>query len=195
VSAAGGSGGRPVPVPGAVGGIYLVFGIVGVLSIARSLPFAFAVGVSRRAYYAGTVLLAVSLAVIYGLLLALLAVLEQASGGWGIGLEFFRVDYILAGPWYVVWLTSSVLLALMFAYGMCCALVYRRWNLFGLIGFLAAQVLGGAVFLIAAGRADAWTAIGGFFTSLTVTGLTGLLAALTALLLAGGYAAMRRITV
>jgi len=50
-------------------------------------------------------------------------------------------------------------------------------------------------FLIAADRAAAWPAIGRFFTTLSTAGLTGLLAALTAVLLAGGYATMRRVTV
>ena len=195
ISAAGGGGGRPVPIPGAVAGIYIVFAVVGVLSMTRSLPFAFALGVSRRSYYAGTVLLAVGLSVVYGLALAALAVAERATGGWGLGLEFFRIDYILSGSWYVIWLTSSVLLALMFTYGMWCGLIYRRWNLPGLLAFLAAQAVAGLIFLIAAGRADAWTAIGSFFTNLTAAGLTGLLAALAALLLAGGYATMRHVTV
>ncbi len=195
ISAAGGGGGRPVPIPGAVAGIYIVFGVVGVLSMTRSLAFAFALGVSRRSYYAGTVLLAVSLAVLYGLALAVLAVLERVTGGWGLGLQFFRIDYILAGPWYLIWLTSSVLLALIFAYGMWCGLIYRRWNLLGLVAFLAAQAVIGLIFLIVAGRADAWTAIGSFFTNVTAAGLTGLLAALAVVLLASGYATMRRVTV
>jgi hypothetical protein len=36
------------------------------------------------------------------------------------------VPYILAGPWYLTWLTSSVLLILMFIYGMWFGIVYRR---------------------------------------------------------------------
>lgn len=41
----------------------------------------------------------------------------------------------------------------------------------------------------------AWSAVGQFFTTLSAAGLTGLLAALAAALLAGGYATMRRVTV
>jgi len=88
------------------------------LSIGRSLPFAFALGVGRCSYYAGTVLLAVSLAAVYGLVLVVLQVIERATDGWGVGLHFFRVAYIRAGPWYLTWLTSFILLALMFVYGM-----------------------------------------------------------------------------
>jgi len=45
------------------------------------------------------------------------------------------------------------------------------------------------------GGADAWHTVGHFFTTLTIEGLTGLLAALTVVLMAGGYATVRRLTV
>ena len=140
--------------------IYVFFFVVGVLSILRSLPFALALGVSRRSYYAGTALLAVSLAAVYGLALAVLQVIEQATGGWGVGLHFFRVAYILPGPWYLTWLTSFVLLALMFVCGMWFGLIYRRWNLLGLCGFLAALVTVGVAGVVPSPHAHAWPAIG-----------------------------------
>ena len=193
-ASAGGGGSVQVPT-GALAAIYLFFLIAGALSIFRSLPFAFALGVSRRSYYAGTALLAVSLAAVYGLALAVLQVIEQAASGWGVGLHFFRVAYIMPGPWYLTWLTSFVLLTLMFIYGMWFGLVYRRWNLLGLLAFAAAQVTIGVAGAVAAIQAHAWPAIGRFFTTLTAAGLTGLLAALTVMLLASGYATMRRVTV
>jgi hypothetical protein len=193
-ASAGGGGSVQVPT-GALAAIYLFFLIAGALSIFRSLPFAFALGVSRRSYYSGTALLAVSLAAVYGLALAVLQVIEQATSGWGVGLHFFRVAYILPGPWYLTWLTSFVLLTLMFIYGMWFGLVYRRWNLLGLLAFAAAQVTIGVAGAAAATQAHAWPAIGRFFTTLTAAGLTGLLAALTVMLLASGYATMRRVTV
>jgi hypothetical protein len=194
--AAGAGGGGSTQVPtGALAAIYVFFLVLGALSIMRSLPFAFALGVSRRSYYAGTALLAVSLAAVYGLALAALQVIEQASGGWGAGLHFFRVAYILPGPWYLTWLTSFVGLALMFVYGMWYGLVYRRWNLLGLLAFSAAQVIAALGLVIISTAAHAWPAIGRFFTTLSAAGLTGLLAALTVMLLAGGYATMRRVTV
>ncbi|GEM_PF-2251711 len=44
-------------------------------------------------------------------------------------------------------------------------------------------------------HAHAWPAIGRFLTTLSAAGLTGLLAALAVVLLAGGYTTMRRVTV
>jgi hypothetical protein len=178
-----------------IAAIYVFFIVVGALSIFRSLPFAFALGVGRRSYFAGTALLAVSLAAVYGLALAVLAVIEQATGGWGVSLHFFRVPYILPGPWYLTWLTSFVGLVLMFVYGMWFGLVYRRWNMLGLLAFTTAQATVVAAGALTANGAHAWPAIGRFFTTLSATGLTGLLAALAVVLLAGGYTTMRRVTV
>jgi hypothetical protein len=112
-----------------------------------------------------------------------------------VGLHFFRVAYILPGPWYLTWLTSFVLLTLMFIYGMWFGLVYRRWNLIGLFAFIAALAIVLVTGVVITSRAHAWPAIGHFFTTLSAAGLTGLLAALTVALLAGGYATMRRVTV
>jgi hypothetical protein len=189
-------GARPGQVTtGAVAAIYLFFACAGALCIIRSLPFAFALGVGRRSYYAGTALLAAGLAAVYGLVLAVLQVIEQASGGWGEGLRFFREPYLLPGPWYLTWLTSFVLLTLMFVYGMWIGLVYRRWNLVGPLLFFAAQVAVGLAVVLITSRAHAWPALGRFFSTLGAAGVTGLLAALTVALLAGGYATMRRVTV
>ena len=180
---------------GALATIYIIFAALGGQSISRRLQFAFALGVNRRSYYAGTALLAVSLAVVDGLALTVLQLIERATDGWGIGLHFFRVPYILPGPWYLTWLTSFVGLALMFVYGMWYGLIYQRWNLFGLLIFIAAQVTAAtAVVLIATGAHD-WAGVGRFFTTLTVAGLTGVLAVLAAALLASGYATIRRVTV
>jgi hypothetical protein len=179
----------------ALSAIFLFFAVLGGLSIFQSLPFALALGVSRRSYYAGTALLTVVLAAVYGLALAVLQAIEQATGGWGVDLHFFRVAYILPGPWYLTWLTSFTGLALMFAYGMWFGLVYRRWNLIGLLGFGAAQIVVVVAGVIAASRADAWPSIGHFFTTLSAAGVTGLLVALAVALLAGGYATIRHVTV
>jgi hypothetical protein len=188
-------GGHLTQIPtGALAAIYGFFLVAGTL-IFRSLPFAFALGVSRRSYYAGTALLVISLAAVYGLGLAALQAIEQATDGWGVGLHFFRVAYILPGPWYLTWLTSFVGLALVFIYGMCFALVYRRWHLLGLFAFGTLQVVAALVLVIISFNVHAWPSIGHFFTTIGAAGLTGLLAALTALLLTAGYATMRRITV
>lgn len=112
-----------------------------------------------------------------------------------MGLHFFRVAYILSGPWYLTWLTSFIGLTLMFGYGMLFGLLYRRWGLLATLAFAAAQVTAALIGVIIVSSSHAWASVGHFFTALSAAGLTGLLAALAAVLLAGGYATMRRVTV
>ena len=180
---------------GGVASIYILFFAIGTSIVGRSLPFALTLGVSRRSYYAGSAALGVALAVADGLALAALQAIERSTDGWGAQMHFFQVPYVLAGPWYLTWLTSSVALALLFVYGMWLGIVYRRWNLPGVVAFTVSQVavVLAAVLLVA--WADAWSGVGHFFTALTAAGLTGLLAVLAALLLAGGHATIRRVTV
>jgi hypothetical protein len=175
--------------------IYVVFLVLGLLAVLRSLPFGMALSVSRRSYYAGTAALAVALAAVYGLGLAVLQAIERATGGWAMGLHFFRIPYILDGPWYLTWLTSFVGLGLMFICGMWWGLVYRRWNLAGLLAFGAAQIIVVSGGVIIASQVHGWPAIGRFLITLSATGLTGLLAALAAVLLAGALTTIRRVTV
>ena len=180
---------------GAVAIIYIFFFVMGVFSIGQSLPFGLALGLSRRSYYTGTALFAVTLAAAVGLALTVLQAIERATGGWGVAMHFFRVPYILDGPWYLTWLTSFVALALLFVYGMWFGIVYRRWNLAGTVAFIAAQVTVLLAVALLITWIHAWPGTGRFFTALSAAGLTGLLAALAAALLAGGYATIRRATI
>ena len=175
--------------------IHAVFFIVGVSTVARSLPFALALGLSRRSYYLGTVLLALALTAVDGLLLAGLQEIERATGGWALDMFFFRVQYVLDGPWFLTWLTSFVALTLAFVYGMWWGLVYMRWQRMGLRVFVLAQIAALLAVGLTADRFAAWPNIGQFFGDLTAPGLTGVLAAIAAAMLVGGYATIRRVTV
>ncbi len=125
-------------------GLVIIFGlffVMGVQRIGGWLPFGLALGVTRRSFYAGTALLGVSMSLVSGLVLAGLQAIERATGGWGLSVTFFRVPYVLDGPWYTTWLTSFVGLSALFVYGMWYGIVNRRWGTLGLIAFLAVQVL------------------------------------------------------
>jgi hypothetical protein len=175
--------------------IYISFAFSGAWTLFKSLPFALSVGVSRRSYFAGTVLLALGLSAANAVLLASLQSLERVSDGWGAGLHFFRVAYFLNGPWALTWLTSFVGLALMFLYGMWWGLVFRRWSGFGLYTFGTAQAAAALIAVIVISKAGAWHAFANSFVNLSAIGLTGLMAALAVVLTVGGLATVRRVTV
>jgi hypothetical protein len=180
---------------GGLGSIFVLAFVLGVQSVARSLPFGLALGMSRRSYYLGTALLAVGFAAVLGVIVTIGQAVERSTGGWGINMGFFRVPHVLDGAWYLTWLTTFVALTLLFVYGMWFGLVYRRWNLLGIVGFLAAQVTVLVIGALAATWTHGWHHIGHFFSSLSAAGLTGILAALAVALLAGGFTTMRRVTV
>ena len=180
---------------GGVAIIYFYFLVIGVNIIGRSLPFGLTLGMSRRSYYTGTAALGMALAAADGLGLTALQAIERATGGWGVRLHFFQAPYILDGPWYQTWLTSFVGLTLVFVYGMWFGIVYRRWSLVGVVTFTTAQAAVATAAILALASDDTWPRVGHFFTGLTAVGLTGLLAVLAALLLAGGQATIRRATV
>ena len=180
---------------GALAAIYIFVVIYAAIVIYRNLPAALALGVSRRSLYLGTALFFLAQAAVNSAGLTILQLIERATGGWGITMHFFRVPYLFDGPWYLTWLTSFVGLTLMGTWGIWFGLVYRRWSVIGLVGFSAAQALIIALIIVIAARVNAWSSIAHFFTTLTITGLTGMLAALTVVLLAGGYTTIRRVTV
>ncbi len=180
---------------GGLATIYVFLLVCGALIMTRSLPFGLMLGISRRTYYLGTALLVVALGVVYGLGLTLLQLVERASGGWGVSLHFFRVPWIMDGPWYETWLTSFVLLVLFFLYGMWYGLVFRRWSVFGLVTFIAAQIVVVLLAVVAVSLTHNWSAFGHFFTTLTALALTGVLAAVALAMGFGGLTTVRRVTI
>ncbi|MGE7437591.1 MULTISPECIES: hypothetical protein [Kitasatospora] len=181
-----------------VGGLVavpLVMLVVGAQSVARALPFALTLGVSRRTYFLGATALALALSVGFGLVVVIGQILERATGGWGINMAYFRVPHLLDGPWYLSWLTATTMFVLMFVYGMWYGLVYRRAGLPGTTAFGAAQLGALALATLVATWAHGWTGIGHYLGTVTATGLTGVLAVAVAVLLAGGFATIRRMTI
>ena len=170
-----------------LGTFFLMFFVVGVQRIGGWLPFGLALGLTRRSFYAGTALLGVSMSLVSGLVIAGLQAIERATGGWGLSITFFRVPHLLNGPWYATWLTSFVGLSVLFVYGMWYGIVYYRWGTLGVLAFIAVQVL--------VALAYSWSGVGGHLASLSALDLTGVIAALTVVFLAGGHATIRRVTV
>jgi hypothetical protein len=179
--------------------MFLFFFVTGVQRIGQWLPFGLALGMTRRSFYAGTALLGVSMSLVSGLVLAGLQAIERATGGWGLSITFFRVPYVLNGPWYATWLTSFVGLSALFVYGMWYGIVNRRWGMLGLLAFIAVQVLVALAVAFAYSRAGVGPLrlrpAGQYPATLSALELTGVIAALTVVCLAGGQATIRRVTV
>jgi len=176
---------------------FIYFAVQGWQIVSRALPFGLMLGASRRSFYSGTALAGMALALVSGLVLTALQAIERATDGWGLSMHFFRVPYLLNGPWYATWLTSAVILFALFVYGMWYGIVSLRWGTLGTWAFIAAQ----AVVVVAVSLVvniehwHVWAGVGGSSAGLTALGLTGIVAVLAVLLLAGGQATIRRTAV
>jgi hypothetical protein len=194
VSLAAPNGSRGI-FTGGLASLYVFMLLCGALSMTRALPFGLMMGISRRTYYTGTALLVLALSVVYSLGLTLLQLVERATNGWGLKLHYFRIPWILDGPWYETWLTSFVLLVAFILYGMWYGLVFRRWSLPGLVAFIATQVIVALLAVVAVSATHSWSGVGNFFTTVTALALTGVLAVVALAMGFGGLTTVRRVTI
>jgi hypothetical protein len=194
VSLAAPNGSRGI-FTGGLASLYIFMLLCGALSMTRALPFGLMMGISRRTYYTGTALLVLALSAVYGLGLTLLQLVERATNGWGLKLHYFRIPWILDGPWYETWLTSFVLLVAFILYGMWYGLVFRRWSVPGLVAFIATQVIVALLAVVAVSATHSWSGVGHFFTTVTALALTGVLAVVALAMGFGGLTTVRRVTI
>jgi hypothetical protein len=179
---------------GGVSALYITVLVVFVQAVTQLLPFAMGISLSRRSYFLGTCLVAVGMALAFGIALAVLDVVESATGGWGVGLEFWTpVPLDVAGFVPQVLVSGGPMLALI-APGVGMGVVSKRWAPNGVwvltVGGLV--VLGGAAVLVT--WLGAWDDLGGWFADQSVTTLAvGVPLALATTLGLLGFVGVRRV--
>ncbi|MGY1848716.1 MULTISPECIES: hypothetical protein [unclassified Blastococcus] len=160
---------------GFTGGIlafYITVLVVYVQAVTQVLPFAMGISLSRRAFYLGTALVALVQAVAYGIALSALVSIENATNGWGAGMDFWAPGVFEVGnPVLQVFASGAPLLAFMFV-GVGMGVVHQRWGQMGTWGLILGSivVLGGLTVLIT--WLDAWGSIGVWFTDQSTVTLT-----------------------
>jgi len=171
--------------------VYMI--VVAVQSINTMFPFAQGYGVTRRNFALGTGLFFVMLSVFYAIGLTILSVIEDATGGWGVGGSLFSVGYFGDTPLQRLFVFFAILILFFFS-GSAIAAIYVRWKAFGITTFFIALAFGlvGLVALVT--LAEGWDDVGAWFAT---TGLVGSFAwslVISALAALGGWAALRRAT-
>jgi len=180
---------------GALMSIYITVGAGYLQVITQTFPFALGLGVTRRSFYGGVALLAALEALGFGALVLLLSLLERATGGWGLGLRFFVLDFLVVDHPLMQWLVYSVPFAALAALGMFTGVVFKRWGAAGVYTAAIALVvvIAGSVVLIT--LRDWWPRVGGWFAAQAPTALfAGYPLALTLVLGGAGWLAIRRAT-
>src|SRR4051794_19949877 len=168
--------------------------VLAVQSVTTTFPSALGMSPPRREFFLGTASAFVLLAAATSIALTALAVVEQATDGWGLQGRLFTIlplaDDSLAARWF-----SFFVLQLFFAaLGGAVGAVYMRWRTTGMVVLW----IGGSALLVSAfafvSLIDGWTAIGGWLAAIGLGGILSLTLAPTTLLATGGWLVLRRAT-
>ena len=153
-------------------GFFLIYMLVlAVMAISQTFPFAQSYSVTRRDFYAGTVLTFFGLSVVYSIVITALGWLEDLTHGWGVGVALFNPGFGTSNLAERLYVTIALFL-FSFMMGMATASVYVRWKTNGMyvfFGLLTLLILG-LVWLTT--FTDSWTAVGNWIVA---TGLLGIM--------------------
>jgi hypothetical protein len=179
---------------GGVLALYVTVLVVYVGAVTQLLPFAMGVSVSRRTFYLGTALVAVVQSLCYGIALSVLVAIENATGGWGSGMDYWAPGPFEVDNAFLQVLTSGAPMLAFAFIGVGIGIVQQRWGQAGTWGLIIGSmvVVGGLVFLVS--WLEAWSSVFAWFADrslLTVTvGLPTAIALVAALV---AYPGIRRV--
>lgn len=175
--------------------VFVYMMVVAIQAMNLTFPFALGLGSTRRDFLAGSLLTFLGLSVAWALLYVVLAAIEEATGGWGMGGAmfssiFFGVDV----AWGVRLFHLFALLVFFFSLGSAFGAMYVRWRARGLILFfsLLALVLTAAVALVTA--TASWPAIGEAIGALGLTGAYASSLGVSVVAAVAAYLILRRAT-
>jgi hypothetical protein len=178
---------------GGLASLYIVQLIVCWQGMLQNFAFSVGLNVTRRAFYAASVLVATIQSVGYAVFLYGCALVERATDGWGVHLHFFDPLPVTHSFSPVTILVYAVPLLLISFLGLFLGAVNKRWGSTGvfILAIVSIFVLGGIAALIT--FLDGWPAVGHWLVARSwrsiAIGWSLIPAALAA---AGGWWVLRR---
>lgn len=132
-------------------------------AMTQTFPFALGMSVTRRDYFAATLLVALAQVVGFGVMLWALSAIETATGGWGVDMVMFGIPNIFTSNPIVQLATYLAVLALIAGIGLLIGALHRRWGVTGLysVGAGLLVTLGLAAILVT--WQGWWPAVGSWF--------------------------------
>ncbi|MBE9375317.1 hypothetical protein IQ251_12765 [Saccharopolyspora sp. HNM0983] len=180
---------------GGLSTLYIFVFVAALMIVREHFPFSLGLSVTRRMFFAATAGRAVAEALVYGAVLLVLALIERATGGWGVQMTFFDLPYLQElGPVLRLLSYAGPLLLMSFL-GIFIGTLTKRWGNTGMFTVTAAAliVLGGGSVLMT--LQQWWGPFGTWILAQPVATLTiGYPVLLAALLAGGGYLVLRRTT-
>lgn len=168
------------------------FFALGIMALSYSFPFSQALSITRREFFAGTMIAAIGTSVLLGVVFALGGAIEQATRGWGLNGYFFYLDWVWRSGAGVAGLFFGSVSLLLFVLGFWGATIHRR---FGPLGLTIASVTVGLalialVWIIT--QMQVWPQVGAWMAGLDGLALSGIILLATIVLGAGSFATLRR---
>jgi hypothetical protein len=179
---------------GGVLALYITVLVVYIQSVTHILPFAMGLSFSRRTFYLGTALFAVAQALYYGIALAVLVAIENATDGWGAGMSYWAPGPFEVDNFFLQILASGAPMLAFISVGVGMGVVHQRWGQSGIWGLMIGTMLvfGGLGILIT--WLDAWGSVGTWFGEQSIATLTiGLPAALALVVALVSFPGIRRV--
>lgn len=168
------------------------FFAVGIMGMTQTFPFSQAMSITRREFFAGTLLTAALTSAILTAVFVIGGLIEEATSGWGMNGYFFYLDWIWSAGPVVAGAVILFMTMTFFVTGFAIATIYKRFGPMVLTIILVGLglLLVGALWLI--GRLNAWGPVFGWIATQGPGGLAvGLLIAFV--VLSGiGYGLLRR---
>jgi hypothetical protein len=176
-----------------IAALLIVWLIIYVQAVGDLFPFAVGYGLTRHHFALALGVHAGIHAVLYGTVLALLARLEDGTGGWNVGLEFFRPAGLATGNVLTDALAWTVVLVGLAALAVLGAAIHGRWGTKGIYVSGAASIAIGGAIAIAITAFEWWGTVGDWLQDQSAFALLAVwpLPVLAAMA-AGSYVAMRR---
>lgn len=178
---------------GALMSIYIATLALQVQTMTQMFPFALGISVTRRDFLASTALVVTGQALLYGIAIWVLRLIERGTGGWGLDMTMFDLPFLEAGnPVAQILVYTAPFLMLSFM-GLWAGIVYQRWGQLGvwILALSSGAVLVGLVALV--GWQQWWPEVFSFFADTPTFMLLAVYPTLLALVFAGTtYATSRR---
>lgn len=178
---------------GGLASLYITVLVVFIQAVTQMFPFAMGLSLTRRAFYLGTALVAAAQAVGYALALTVLAAMEGATDGWGVGLDFFTPGRLDVGnPALQVVVYAVPMLACAFI-GIGIGVVFKRWGTAGVWALTLVTLAAIGLLVVLTTWLQAWGDVGSWLVDQSIATLAiAIPAALAVLLAAASFAGLRR---
>lgn len=142
---------------GGLASLYIAVMTVFIQAMNRQFDVALSFGLPRRLYLLGTGLFALGLSLCWGLVLALLRLVETSTDGWGVRMDFFAVAGMDTGGLVSGTLVYAVPMLALAALGVLIGGIFARWGQIGVYTAGLALLVGVGAAIVTVSYTWSWT--------------------------------------